>query len=211
MDAFKTGFGLNTMLATVGSTTTASDISNIKMNIIDVLKGEPMDDTQKQRVDEFFGKEDICTPLEVFRKDISLLPIKKGIQSAPDKLVIHLTFSPLHLAIMFGNKIIIDIIKKRMTKSEDFTKEVLNTAVQNDDLLEKAHSCNIQEAFDLPDEAFNITGLFLAVKYSELALKELMQPFLEHDIMDELFKAKDFRELNLLQFSTFNKTPDCIK
>ena len=34
MDAFKTGFGLNTMLATVGSTVTASDISNIEMNII---------------------------------------------------------------------------------------------------------------------------------------------------------------------------------
>ena len=211
MDAFKTGFGLNTMLATVGSTTTASDISNIEMNIIDVLKGEPMDDTQKQRVEGYFEQEDICKPLEVFRKNISLLPIKERNKGDPDKLVVQLTFSPLHLAIMFGNKIIIDIIKERMIKSKDFTKEVLSTAVDNASLLEKAHSCNIQEVFDLPDEAFNLTGLFLAVKYSEHALKELMLPFLEHDIMDQLFKAKDFRELSLLQFSTFNKTPDCIK
>ena len=117
-----------------------------------------------------------------------------------------LRFAPIHLVTMFKDETqLFEIILDNMRKDKAFAEGVLLSKVETKEDHDEKHS------YDLPDIVFGPTTLHLAVKYNKEALTTLLQVARSHNLLEKVFKATDSRGINLLQFATFNVTPECLK
>ena len=111
------------------------------------------------------------------------------------------------MAIIFDDPEVHRILKERMMGEKKFAEEALFTKTRN---IEFNISHFEQQAL-LPEEAYLLTGLHLAVKYNIEMLKTMMEVARRHKLMQKVWEQKDFRDLNILQFATFNRTPECLE
>ena len=163
---------------------------------------------EQERVAEYYRtSRSACTPNETFfKKEFRLEPLKPNECIIQDK-TIFTVFSSVHMAIIFDDPEIHRILKERMVGDKKFAEEVLFTKTQNI----KFNISHFEQHALLPEEAYLLTGLHLAVKYNIKMLKTMMEVARRHKLMQKVWEQKDFRDLNILQFATFNKTPECLE
>ena len=196
--------GFNLAAPVAGISMTASQARQVETFITQSTKSQE----EQGRVTEYYRtSRSACAPnATFFKKEFRLEPIKPNECIIQDK-TIFTVFSSVHMAIIFDDPEIHRILKERMMGDKKFAEEALFTKTRN---IEFNISHFEQQAL-LPEEAYLLTGLHLAVKYNIEMLKTMMEVARRHKLMQKVWEQKDFRDLNILQFATFNRTPDCLE
>ena len=196
--------GFNLAAPVAGIAVTASQARQVETFITQATKSQE----EQERVAEYYRtSRSACTPnATFFKKEFRLEPIKPNDCIIQDKTMFTV-FSSVHMAIIFDDPEIHRILKERMMGDEKFAEEALFTTTQN---IEFNINDFEQQAL-LPEEVYLLTGLHLAVKYNIRMLKTMMEVARRHKLMQKVWEQKDFRDLNILQFATFNRTTECLE
>ena len=161
-------------------------------SIIKYLKGMGTE-SEKVQVEEYFRTEDDISETS------GILRIKLA-GKEPEAI-----FSPAQLAVMFRSKPLMKILIDKMLAEKDLARKVLISEVKVDRPLTE------EETKKFSDEACSISILHLAVKYNKEALKDFLEIAKEHELLNLVMEVRDLRGNTLLQFASFNKTPECVR
>ena len=161
-------------------------------SIIKLLNGMSTESEKTQVEQHFRTEDDISKTYDVLR---ITLPGKE-----PDAI-----FSPAQLAVMFKSKPLIKILTDKMLAQQEFARKVLLSKVEVDKPLTE------DEPKELSDEACSISILHLAVKYNNEVLDDFLKIAKKHGLQKIVMEVQDLRGNNILQFASFNKSPECIR
>eukprot|EP00092_Neocalanus_flemingeri_P010489 GFUD01011300.1.p1 GENE.GFUD01011300.1~~GFUD01011300.1.p1 ORF type:complete len:769 (+),score=191.85 GFUD01011300.1:38-2344(+) len=184
---------------------------DIAKHIVDVLKGDK-DEAKKTKVLQYFKDNwnTINKDIKYHRPEKISLPLTTPDKSAATHQAnfksLNITFSPVHLAVIYDCKDVLAEIFKHMEEDPEFCKQVLNLKLGTNLILE-----DLEVYTNIPDEACALSTVFLCVKYNADALGEILEISKKHKMFDDVMGAKEMRGMNLLHFSTMNKSLDCIQ
>ena len=170
-------------------------------NLVKVLNGKNKSSQMKEKVLQFI-KKDAVNDLQIkkfCRPEKMDVPENSNIKSIDTHYYI------FHLAVLYNSKEILEIFYEAMKSNKEFCQSALNLRV---DTSINPDEVDISENFfKLRDEVCAPSALFLAVKYNPEALQQMVKIADTHGIMDDILSSqKDFREFNLLQYSTKNES-----
>ena len=202
-------------------------IVDIQKYIVDVLKGEPVladaslqvaaskeYEDKKEKVTQYF-KDNWETinknaSIQYHRPEKISLPTTQPSHSAnppnPNSKSVNTKYRPVHLAVIYNCKDILEEIFTHMEEDSEFCREVLNLEVETN-----LTSDDLNLYTKIPDEACALSTVFLCVKYNPDALMKILQIAKQHKMFDDVMNAKEMRGMNLLHFSTLNKSLECIQ
>ena len=171
-------------------------------NIVKVINGKNKSSQIREKVLQFIRKNANVNDLQIkkfCRQEKMDVPENSNIKSIDTHYYI------FHLAVLYNSKEILEIFYEAMKSNREFCKSALNLRV---DTSINPDEVNISENFfKLRDEVCAPSALFLAVKYNPEALQQLLKIADTHSILDDILSSqKDFREFNLLQYSTRNES-----
>ena len=93
-----------------------------------------------------------------------------------------------------------------MEEDSEFCGEMLNLKLGTNLTVE-----DLGLYANIPDEACALSTIFLCVKYNTDALRKMTEIAKKHSLFDDLVNSKEMRGMNLLHFSTLNKSLECIQ
>ena len=115
-----------------------------------------------------------------------------------------------HLAVLYNSKEILEIFYDVMKSNKELCQMALELKVETS--IDPAVVDISGNFFKLRDEVCAPTSLFLAIKYNPEALQQLVKIADAHGIMDDILKSqRDYRDFNLLQFATKNKSINSLR
>ena len=142
-------------------------------------------------------------------KLISLEPIRNDqFEREAKEAEHHLLISKIHLAIIYNNSSLLEIMYKRMKSDQDFCEKVLKQKVS----VEYGWSKE-EKKYKVPCELFELPTLHLTMKYNDGIFKRMLQIAKDHggSLMDELLQLEDKRGFNLLHMAAYQKTVTSLK
>ena len=188
-------------------------VDDIAKHIVEVLKGDK-DQDKKKRVLEYFQNN-----WRTMNKDINLKfrrpetisqPKTEKSKSPADpqktSKSLSIIFSPIHLAVIYNSEDILEDIYKHMEEDSEFCGEMLNLKLGTNLTVE-----DFEVYTNIPDEACALSTIFLCVKYNIDALRKMTEIAKKHSLFEDLVNSKEMRGMNLLHFSTLNKSLECIQ
>ena len=175
-----------------------------------VLKGTCDDDERAQIEDEFENGDEVLE--QIWRsplKLISLDPIRNDQYERETKEAEHhLLFSKFHLAIIYNNASLLEIMYKRMKSDREFCDKVLKqkASVEYGWIKE-------EKKYKVPCELFELPTLHLTMKYNDDIFQRMLQIAKDHggSLMDEVLQLEDKRGFNLLHMAAYQKTVTSLK
>ena len=175
-----------------------------------VLKGVS-DEDERAEIEYEFEKGDKILE-QIWRsplKLISLEPIRNDqFEREAKEAEHHLLISKIHLAIIYNNSSLLEIMYKRMKSDQDFCEKVLKQKVS----VEYGWSKE-EKKYKVPCELFELPTLHLTMKYNDDIFKKMLQIAKDHggSLMDELLQLEDKRGFNLLHMAAYQKTVTSLK
>ena len=175
-----------------------------------VLKGVS-DEDERAEIEHEFEKGDKILE-QIWRsplKLISLEPIRNDqFEREAKEAEHHLLISKIHLAIIYNNSSLLEIMYKRMKSDQDFCEKVLKQKVS----VEYGWSKE-EKKYKVPCELFELPTLHLTMKYNDDIFKKMLQIAKDHggSLMDELLQLEDKRGFNLLHMAAYQKTVTSLK
>ncbi len=184
------------------------DVKNdfLDKNLVKVINGKNKSSQTREQVLQFI-KEKAVNDLQIkkFRRQENMdVPEDSKIKSIDTHYYI------LHLAVLYNSKEILEIFYEAMKSNKEFCQMALDLRVDTSINLDEVDI--LENFFKLRDEVCAPSALFLAVKYNPEALQQLVKIADTHGIMDNILSSqRDFKDFNLLQFSTKNSSINSLR
>ena len=181
---------------------------DIQKHIVEVLKGDE-DKEKRLKVLNYFRDN-----WNTINKDKNLkytrpetiFKLKAESGKSPDSKSLTIIFSPVHLAIIYNSEDVLENIYKHMDEDPEYFVDIVNLKLGTNLTQE-----DLAEFTNIPDEACALSSIFLCVKYNIKALQRIIEISKKHKLFDNLIMSEELRGMNLLHFSTLNKTLSSIK
>ena len=186
-------------------------VDDMVKHIVDVLKGDK-DEEKKQRVFEYFKNNwsTINKDKDLkYRRPETISQLKtEGSKSSPTprSKSLNIIFSPVHLAIIYNSRDILANMFEHMDEDLEYFDHISNLKLGTNLTQE-----DLDVYTNIPDEACALSTIFLCVKYNIEALRKMLAIAQKHKLFDKLINSKELRGMNLLHFSTLNKSIECIQ
>ena len=148
-----------------------------------------------------------CGPQNLkYPRPETILKIKSESGKSPESKSLSIVFSPVHLAIIYNSEEVLENVFEHMDDDPDYFEYIANLKLGTNLTQE-----DLDEFMNIPDEACAPSSILLCVKYNVKALQRILVIAKKHKLFDKLMESKELRGMNLLHFSTLNKTLECIR